>query len=153
MDSRLRFSVIVGKATFVATSGMLVLISLAFLVPSLKLEPKATIVKLLALAAEVVLPITTAAWWMFPKLAAIYPRREARAVATTFGIFGPIGLSLGIVLGGPLGAFALSLYAHQALVLVGVYLGASAIAAASLLAVCALALRITRLAISVEQND
>jgi predicted permease len=73
-----------------------------------------------------------------------YPRREARAVSVAFGVFTPISLAVSMVFGemsgglfGAIGAFA----------------GALVMTVFLTLFVCALVLRVTKLAIDVEKNE
>jgi hypothetical protein len=152
---RFRFSIIIGGATLIAASGCLGLMAVTYLlVTFLKLEKfdPGTPARLLILALEVLFPIAAAARWMFPRLAALYRRREARAVTASFALFSPVALSIGIVVGGPAGAGVVS-YPEPGLLMIGVFLGTSVAAAVLLLAVCALVLRVTKLTISVESSD
>lgn len=53
-----------------------------------------------------------AIWWMFHKLRALYTRREARALATAFGVFTPVSLVLALVLSEISGGYGEWLIGH-----------------------------------------
>lgn len=90
--------IVVGKAALMTTLGYFGLV-LGVLGLKIAVTPgeqqilKATIGFLM-----VFLPIGIAAWWIFRKLQARYTRREARAVATAFGVFTPVSLAVATVL-------------------------------------------------------
>ena len=98
----------------------------------------------LAFLITALLPTVGAVGWLFRKLRTAYPRREARAVSVDFGVFTPISLAVSMVFGemsgglfGAIGAFA----------------GALVMTVFLTLFVCALVLRVTKLAIDVEKNE
>lgn len=87
--------IVVGKAALMTTLGCFApLLGLRIAVsPGEQQILKATMVFLL-----VFLPAGIAAWWIFRKLQARYTRREARTVATAFGVFTPVSLLIAIPL-------------------------------------------------------
>jgi hypothetical protein len=145
--------VIVGKATLIVAGGFCALMLTLFLF-GLKLdEQKSTWIELLALVVTVLLPIAVASGWMFRKLRTVYPRREARAVSTAFGLFTPVSLCVSMLVGEITGGYAQILVGPMFFGLIGALVGAVAMTAFLSFLICASVLRVTRLAISVEQSD
>ena len=91
-----------GQAALIVTATYFALILVAVwpLVPHLSIGVQA-----IAGAVGVLAPICFAAWWIFRKLGAYYERREARAAAITFGLFTPVLLCIGLLLGPIVGGY------------------------------------------------
>lgn len=145
-----RLSVIVGIAAVIATAGSCVLMLAIFLFgfnPDVRSG-----VSEIFVAVAVFLPIGVATAWMFRKLRTVYPRREARAVSTAFGIFTPVSLVVGVVLAEIPGGYA-EMLAGPHFVLIGVFVGVVIVTGLLSFLVCVLVLRVTRLIISVEQSN
>jgi hypothetical protein len=67
---------------------------------ALRLDPSPTRSAEIVLEAIItILPAMLAAYWMFRKLQARYPMREALSVAAAFGVTAPVALGLGLLLG------------------------------------------------------
>jgi hypothetical protein len=150
MRDAFRLFVIVGKATLIVTAGCFALVWTSMLLgfnPDLK-----------PIGGEVLgalacfLPIGVATAWMFRKLRTIYSRREARAVSIAFGLFTPISLGVSLLVPIP-GGYAMALGGPKFLGLIGLVVGTALTTALLSFLVCALVLRVTRLAISVEQSE
>lgn len=150
MRDAFRLSVIVGKAAFIVTTGCFALI----LTPMLwEFDPDLRPTKgeiLGALACSFPIGIATA--WMVRKLRTVYSRHGARAVSIAFGIFSPIFLLVSILVPIP-GGYAFALAGSKIVGLIGYFVGTTVMTAFLSFLVCALVLRVTRLAISFEQND
>jgi hypothetical protein len=93
-----------------------------------------------------------AIWWMFHKLRALYTRREARAIATAFGVFTPVSLVLALVLSEISGGYGEWLMGDAWGGLAGAFVGTVAITALLNFMVCWIVLTVTRLAISLEDS-
>jgi len=91
-----------------------------------------------------------AIWWMFHKLRALYTRREARAIATAFGVFTPVSLVLALVLSEISGGYGEWLIGHAWGGFAGAFVGTVAITALLNFIVCWIVLTVTRLTISLE---
>jgi hypothetical protein len=91
-----------------------------------------------------------AIWWMFHKLCALYTRREARAIATAFGVFTPVSLGLALVLSEISGGYGEWLVGHPWGGLAGAFVGTVAITSLLNFIVCWIVLRLTRLTIGLE---
>jgi hypothetical protein len=91
-----------GQAALIVTATYFALILIAVwpLVPHVSVGVQAT-----AGAVGVVAPICFATWWIFRRLRAYYERREARAAAITFGLFTPVPLGIGLLLGPIVGGY------------------------------------------------
>jgi hypothetical protein len=151
MRDTFRLFVIVGKAAFIAAGGLFTLV-LTLSLFGFNPDHKSALTGILVLAA-CLLPIGVATAWMFRRLRAVYPQREARAVSIAFGVFTPISLGVSIVLAMVIGGYADILVRWRFSGAVGAFAAAVVIAAFLSFLVCALVLRITKLAISVEQNN
>lgn len=146
MRDAFRLFVIVGKAALIAAGGLFALVLSLF---RFGFDPdhKSAWAGILVLAA-CALPLGVATIWIHRKLRTVYPRREARALSTAFGVFTPISLGVSILVpipvmgGGP-----------KFLSLIGLVVGTAVTTAVLSFLVCALVLRVTRLAMSVEQTD
>jgi len=151
MRSAVRFSSIVGRATLIVTVGS---IGLILALSKFGFDPdKKSKAALPVLILTVLSPTCAAAVWMFRKLRKIYSAREARAVATVFGVCAPIFLAVSMVFGEITGGYAEALGGRGFFILIGAFGGPFLLTALLSLLVCALALRITRLTMEVEQND
>jgi hypothetical protein len=151
MRDTFRLFVIVGKAALIVTIGGFALVWTSMLLgfkPDLKPVRGEILGVLLCF-----LPIGVATAWMFRKLLTVYPRREARAVSIAFGLFTPISLGVSLVLAEITGGYAEALAGRRFFGLIGAFIGTVVITAFLSLLVCALVIRVTRLAISVEQSD
>ena len=91
-----------------------------------------------------------AIWWVFHKLRALYTRREARAIATAFGVFTPVSLVLALVLSEISGGYGEWLVGQPWGGLAGAFVGTVAITALLNFIVCWIVLRLTRLTIGLE---
>src|SRR6266851_2799492 len=150
MRNAFRLSVIVGKAALILTSGFCALMLGIF---SLGLNPRLKSVGVgILVAVAVFLPIGVATGWMFRKLRTVYPRREARAVSTAFGVFTPISLVVSVVLAQIPGGYA-EMLAGPHFAMIGVFVGLVVVTGFPSFLVCALVLRVTQLIVSVEQSD
>jgi len=89
-----------------------------------------------------------AVWWMFHKLRAFYTRREARAIATAFGVFTPVSLVLALLLSEISGGYGEWLVGHPWGGLAGAFAGTNAITALLNFIVYWIVLRVTRLTVS-----
>jgi len=99
----------------------------------------------------VLVPNGAAVWWASRKLRTVYPRREARALSVAFGVVTPVSLLVALAVSPMFGYSELVL--GRSFVLVGVFVGIVALTTLLTFFVCVLVLRVTRLAISVEQGD
>jgi hypothetical protein len=91
-----------------------------------------------------------AIWWMFHKLRALYTRRQARAIATAFGVSTPVALVSALVLSEISGGYGEWLIGHAWGGLAGAFVGTVAITALLNFIVCWIVLTVTRLTISLE---
>ena len=99
----------------------------------------------------VFLPIGIAAWWLFRKLLqGRYTRREARAVATAFGVFTPVSLAIATVLSQIPGGYAAFL--GRSFILIGAF--AEVVVTTTILdfPVCLLTLSMTRRIVKLEST-
>jgi hypothetical protein len=150
MRDTFRLFVIVGKAALIVTAGCFALVwSSIPLGVETDLRPVRGEI-LGALACFV--PIGVATVWIFRKLRTAYPRREARAVATAFGVFTPISLMVSLVLAEITGGYAEALAGRPSFGLIGAVVGTVVITALLSFLVCMLVLRVTRLIIGLEQR-
>jgi hypothetical protein len=102
MRPGLRLFLVMGKAalTVTATYFALILIAVRPIIPHVSVGVQAT-----AGAVAVLAPICLATWWIFRRLQAHYSRREARAAAIIFGLFTPVPLGIGLLLGPIVGGY------------------------------------------------
>jgi hypothetical protein len=151
MRDAVRLFVIVGKAALIVTAGAFALVWTS---TQLGFDPNLKPVRgeiLGALACFIPIGIATA--WMLRKLLTVYPRREARAVTIAFGLFTPVSLLVSLILSEITGGYAEALAKQRFFGLIGAFVGCVVITAFLSFLVCALVLRVTRLAISVEQIE
>jgi hypothetical protein len=139
-----RLSVIVGKAALIVTTGCFALV-LASMMLGFKPDIKPIEGEILGVVACFI-PIAVATVWISRKLRAVYPRREARALSIAFGLFTPISLGVSLVLAEITGGYAEALAEPRFFDLIGAFIGTAVITAFLSLLVCALVLRVTRLA-------
>jgi hypothetical protein len=151
MRDTFRLFVIVGKAVLIAAGGLFALV-LTLSRFGFNPDHKSAWAEILVLAA-CLLPLGVATAWMFRRLRTVYPQREARAVSIAFGVFTPISLGVSMVLAEITGGYADILVRWRFSGAVGAFTGAVVIAAFLSFLLCSLVLRITKLAISVEQSD
>lgn len=151
MRDAFRFFAIVGKAALIAAGGLFALV-LALTLFGFNPDHKPAWAEILVLVA-CFLPLGVATAWMFRKLRTVYSRREARAVSIGFGLFTPVSLGVALVLAEITGGFSQVLAGSMILGLIGAFVGAVVITAVLSSLVCALVLRVTRLAMSAEQID
>lgn len=102
MRPAFRLFLVMGQAALIVTATYFALILVAVwpLIPQVSVGVKAT-----AGAVGVLAPICFAAWWILRNLRAYYERREARAAAITFGLFTPVPLGIGLLLGPIVGGY------------------------------------------------
>jgi len=91
--------------------------------------------------------------WLFRKLRVAYSRREALAVSVAFVVFTPISLAVSMVVGEMSGGYGESLGGRRLFGAIGAFAGALVMTAFLTLFVCALVLRVTKLAMDVEKNE
>jgi hypothetical protein len=151
MRDTFRLFVIVGKAAFIAAGGLFALL-LRMSLFGFSPDHASAWTGILVLAACLI-PFGVATAWIFRRLRTVYPQREVRAVSIAFGVFTPISLGVSMVLAEITGGYADVLVRWRSSGVVGAFVGAVVTAAFLSFLVCALVLRITKLAISVEQND
>ena len=97
MRSTTRLFAVVARGSALAT---LLYSGIAFLLSALLGRPGVPhAVQGIGLSVTVLVPSSLAALWVFRKLLLEYPRREACAAAITFGIFTPVPLAIGLLLG------------------------------------------------------
>ena len=148
MSDTFRLFVIVGKAALIVTTGCFALV-LASMMLGFKPDIKPIEGQILGVVACFI-PIAVATAWIYRKLRAVYPRREARALSTAFGLFTPISLVISLVLAEITGGYAEFLAGRRFFGLIGAFMGAVLITAFLSFLVCSLVLRVTRLSQSVE---
>jgi hypothetical protein len=147
-----RLFVIVGKAALIVAGGLFAFV-LTLILLGFNPDHKPVWAKILVLVA-CFLPVGVATAWMFRNLRTICSRREARAVSVAFGVFAPISLGVSIAIVAEItGGYADALIGLWFSGLVGAFVGAAVMMAFLSFLVCALVLRITRLAMSVEQIE
>jgi hypothetical protein len=86
-----------------------------------------------------------AIWWMFHKLRAVYTRRQARAIATAFGVITPVSLAAALALSEISGGYGEGLIGRPWGGLAGAFVGTVAITALLNFTVCWIVLTVTRL--------
>jgi hypothetical protein len=93
---------VMGQAALIVTATYfaLILVAVVPLVTHVSVGILAT-----AGAVGVLAPICFAVWWIFRKLRASYERREACTAAITFGLFTPVSLGIGLLLGQIVGGY------------------------------------------------
>jgi hypothetical protein len=141
---------IVGKAAIMITGGCFVLLLMAVLI-GFRPEPL-SVEKAILGAVILLLPTGVAVWWTFRKLRKRYSRREARTVCIAFAVFAPVSLLVGFGLG-PLFGYVQISGVPRVIGALSVFMGIAFVTAVLSFLVCAFVLRMTRLAISVEQGD
>jgi fumarate reductase subunit C len=146
MRDTLRLFIIIGKAALIVTAGCFVLEVLIGFLPQLTTAEEATLGALMVLSSN-----GAAVWWASRKLRTVYSRREARALSVAFGVVTPVSLLVALAVSPMFGYSELVL--GGSFVLVGVFVGIVALTALLTFFVCVLVLRVTRLAISVEQGN
>jgi hypothetical protein len=141
---------IVGKAAILVTGGCFAFLLMAVLI-GFRPEP-ISVEKVILGAVIVLVPTAVAVRWTFQKLRKLYARREARAVCIAFAVFTPVSLLVALGLGPLFGYIQIS-GAPQVIGVLSVFMGIAFVTTVLSFLVCALVLRVTRLAISVEQGD
>ena len=144
-----------GEASLLAVAGIFALVLIGLSLTGFKPNIKPATAEMLAILVPVVLlPAAIARWWMFPRLALTYSQREARAVSNAFGLCCPVALGVSTAVGGIVGGSALTyLWSSRIFALLGAFFGTILLAILLNTIVCALVLRVTRLATSVEPTD
>jgi hypothetical protein len=97
-----------------------------------------------------ILPNVVGDVWMFRKLLTIQPRREARAMSIAFSLCTPIFLGVSMIFGEISGSYSEALGGRPIFGPIGAFGGAFVFTAFLSFLVCALVLRVTKLAIDVE---
>jgi len=111
MSRTLRLFIVIGQAAFLFTGAcfLLTIVSFLLLVPpsarSGPLPPVPTVGEAITLIVVLVGPPALGFWWIFRKLRAEYPRRQALGVAVAFAVFAPVPLVIGLVLGPIVGGY------------------------------------------------
>jgi len=102
MRPALRLFLVMGQAALMVTVTYFafILIAVWHLVPHVSVGVQAALG-----AVGVLAPICFATWWIFRRLRVYYERREARAAAITFGLFTPVPLGIGLLLGPVVGGY------------------------------------------------
>jgi hypothetical protein len=95
------------------------------------------------LGAMMLLSAGGAAWWLFRKLQAPYPRREARSVAIAFGVFSPVSLGIAFPLGSLSGGYT-ELYLGSRFAFFGAFAGVVVVNALVSIGASAFVLWVTR---------
>lgn len=95
-------------------------------------------------AAAVFLPVGIAAWWMFRRLLATYPRSEAWAAAIAFGAITPLSLIVSVFLAQIPGSYANILVGPRFFGLLGAFFGIVVMSTFLSFLACSLVLWITR---------
>jgi drug/metabolite transporter (DMT)-like permease len=150
MRDNFRLLVIVGKAALIAAGGnFAVVLTLSRI--GFNPDHKSTWLGIFVLVA-CLLPLGLAMVWTHRKLRTVYQPRGARAASIAFSLFTPISLLVSIVVPIP-GAYALDIGGPKFLALIGFVLGTVVTTALLSFVVCVLVLRVTRLAIEVEQVE
>jgi hypothetical protein len=112
MSRTLRLFMIIGQAAILLTGAYLVLTlaSILVLLPprAMSLPPPRvpSVGEAIALILDLVAPPALGFWWMFRRLRAEYPRRQALDAAVGFALFAPVALIIGTVLGPLVGGYA-----------------------------------------------
>ena len=102
MRPALRLFLVMGQAAAMVTATYFALILIAVWPIAAHASPG---IQTTAGAVGVFAPICFAGWWIFRRLQAFYARREARAAAITFGLFTPVPLGIGLLLGPIVGGY------------------------------------------------
>jgi hypothetical protein len=144
MRNRFWLFVAVGKAALITCVCALVVGVLSFRIAVTHVEQE------ILGAVIAIIPSGIAAWWMFRKLRAHCTRREARAVALTFGVFTPVSLGVALVLAQIPGGYAEALLGGP-FALVGAFAGTVVMTTLLSFLACLLALSVTRRIESFEQ--
>jgi len=126
---------------FTATYFALILIAVRSIIPHVSDGVRAT-----AGIVGVLVSICLAAWWTFRRLRAHYALREARAAATAFGLFTPVLLAIGLLLGPIVGGYVGIFFGSQSRVVAfsGAVMGLVVMIALMTFVPGLIALRITR---------
>jgi len=143
--------IVVGEAALMTTTGYIALVLgvLGFKIVTTLGEPQ--ILKAAIGFLLVFLPTGFATWWIFRKLQARHTRREARAVATAFGVFTPASLLIAIVLAVVPGSYA-ELLLGSPFAPVGAFVGIVLMTTILNFRVCLFALSMTRRIVKLEST-
>jgi len=102
MRPTLRLFLIMGQAAAIVTAAYFALILIAVW----PIAAHASVaVQAITGSVGVLAPICFASWWAFHRLQSCYARREARSAAITFGVFTPVPLGIGLLLGPIVGGY------------------------------------------------
>jgi hypothetical protein len=107
----LRLFVVIGQAAFLFTTICFLVTAASFLLlvpPSMRLGPPPDTLSIgegITLIAFFVVPAASASWWIFRKLRADYPRRQALGAAIAFAVFSPLPLIIGLAAGPLVGGY------------------------------------------------
>ena len=111
MNRTLRLFMVIGQAAFLFTVTCFLLTIVLFLVlvpPGARSGPPPRVPSIgeaITLMAFFVVPAALGFWWIFRKLRAEYPRREALGAAIAFTIFSPVPLLIGLAVGPIVGGY------------------------------------------------
>jgi hypothetical protein len=147
MEFPLQLSLTTGQSALLVSTGGYAIPFIAVSMGSKDLDNKLVDV---LMAAVWLVAFGLAIWWMFHKLRALYTRREARAIATAFGVFTPVSLVLALVLSEISGGYGEWLIGHAWGGLAGAFVGTVAITALLNFIVCWIVLTVTRLTMTLE---
>lgn len=150
MRHALRLFLIVAKATMMLTGGYFGLLLTAVWI-GFRPEPISTQKAILG-AVIGLLPASVAVWWVFRRLRKVYVRRESRAVSIAFAVFAPVSLFIALALS-PVFGYAQVSGAPQLVGVLAIFTGVAILTALPSWLVCVFVLRMTRLAVSIEQRD
>lgn len=119
MHSRLRLFLVIGQGAFLFTGAcfLLTMVWLFLVAPANARSgppPRVpSIGEVISLVIFFVAPAALGAWWIFRKLRAEYPRRQARGAAIAFAVFSPVALLIGLALGPIVGGHTSNLFAPE----------------------------------------
>jgi hypothetical protein len=102
MREAFRLFIVIGQAALIVTAACF---APALAIIKFKFAPT-SIEEVILGAMMVVIPAGIAGWWIFRKLKAHHPRREARAAAIACAVLTPATLAMGLVLGPVFGGYA-----------------------------------------------
>ena len=111
MRPTLRLFLVVAEAALLLTAACFAValtVGKPFIAPASSAVGKALVVGL-----GLVLPIAVASWWTFRRLLRYYSRPEARATAIAFGVFMPVPLAIGLLIGEIVGGYTAKIFGDR----------------------------------------
>jgi len=112
MNRTFRLFTVIGQAAFLFTGAGFLLAVVSFLLlvpPSVRSGPlprTPSVGEAITLIVVLVGPPALGFWWIFRKLRAEYPRRQALGAAIAFAVFSPVPLTIGLLLSPIVGGYA-----------------------------------------------